>query len=78
MGVLFGKMSEKQTIMEVNLKTIAAASIPCNSSCFIAFCFVNRIDDVVHYQSFYTTVKAVMTTMKLRGGGIYKNSLSLY
>ena len=77
MGLLFGKMSEKQTIMDVNLKTIAAATIPCNSSCYIAFCFVNRIDHVVPYQSFYTTVETVMITMKL-GGGVYENSLSLY
>ena len=68
MGLLFGKMSEKQTIMDVNLKTIAAATIPCNSSCYITFCFVNRIDHVVPYQSFYTAVKTVMITMELGGG----------
>lgn len=77
MGLLFGKMSEKQTIMDVNLKTIAAATIPCNSSCYIAFCFVNRIDHVVAYQSFYTTVKTVMITMKLGRGNLRKFVISL-
>lgn len=69
MGLLFGKMSEKQTIMDVNLKTIAAATILCSSSCYITFCFVNRIDHVVPYQSFYTTVKIVVITMNLGGRG---------
>lgn len=73
MGLLFRKMSEKQTIiMDVNLKIIAAATIPCSSSCYIAFCFVYRMDHIVPYQSFYTTLKAVMMTMKLGGG--YENS----